>query len=73
MISLNQLKKLLFAVCLLAPQMLFAQTEMADAMRSDGKIYVVIAVVAVVLLGVLFYIISIDRKLQRMEKLKNKQ
>ncbi|MFM2206255.1 MAG: hypothetical protein RL213_230 [Bacteroidota bacterium] len=42
--------------------------EMADAMRSDGKIFVVVGVVLVLLFGVFAYLISIDRKLRRMEK-----
>ncbi|UYZ61713.1 CcmD family protein [Hymenobacter weizhouensis] len=45
-----------------------AQPEMADAFRADGKIYVVVAVVAVVLAGLLFFLISLDRKLARLER-----
>ncbi|QIX63509.1 CcmD family protein [Hymenobacter lutimineralis] len=42
--------------------------EMADTLRQDGKIYVVVAVIAVVLAGLLVYLISLDRKLTRLEK-----
>ena len=42
--------------------------EMADVMRSNGKIYVVVAVAAVVLFGLIGYLISIDRKLSKIEK-----
>jgi hypothetical protein len=42
--------------------------EMADLMRSDGKIYVVVAVALIVMLGLIIYVISIDRKLNRIEK-----
>ncbi|PKV66853.1 CcmD family protein [Pontibacter ramchanderi] len=42
--------------------------EMADALRQDGKIYVVVAVLLTVLAGVLFYLIAIDRKVGRLEK-----
>jgi hypothetical protein len=42
--------------------------EMADRMRSDGKIYVVVGCVLVVLAGVLFYLVSIDKKVSRLEK-----
>ncbi|MBX6380339.1 CcmD family protein [Thermoflavifilum aggregans] len=42
--------------------------EMATLMRSNGKIYVVVAVIVVIWLGVLLYLISIDRKLSRLEK-----
>lgn len=44
------------------------EPEMADALRQSGKIYVVVAVVAVVLAGLLFFLISLDRKISRLEK-----
>ena len=44
------------------------EVEMADRMRADGKIYVVVSVVGVLLAGMLFYVIAIDRKLGRLEK-----
>lgn len=44
------------------------EADMADEMRGNGKIYVVVAVMLVILLGLLFYLISIDRKLNRIEK-----
>jgi hypothetical protein len=42
--------------------------EMADRMRQDGKIYVVVGCVLVVLAGMIFYLISIDKKVSRLEK-----
>ncbi|HEX8348389.1 MAG TPA: hypothetical protein VF598_00375 [Hymenobacter sp.] len=42
--------------------------EMADVLRQNGKIYVVVAVIAVVLTGLLIYLISLDRKIGRLEK-----
>ncbi|UOQ75851.1 CcmD family protein [Hymenobacter sp. 5516J-16] len=42
--------------------------EMADALRQNGKIYVVVAVITVVLAGLLLFLISLDRKLSRLEK-----
>ena len=42
--------------------------EMADVMRSNGKIYVVVAVVMTVFLGLIIYTISVDRKISRLEK-----
>jgi len=44
------------------------KVEMADRMRADGKIYVVVSVVGILLAGVLIYTIAIDRKLGRLEK-----
>ncbi len=49
----------------------FAQdkaVEMADVMRSNGKIYVVVAVCLTILLGLFGYVFSIDRKISRLEK-----
>ena len=40
---------------------------MADAMRQSGKIYVVVAVLCIVFLGIVAYLISIDRKVSRLE------
>ena len=44
------------------------KAEMADTMRSNGKIYVVVAVLIIILLGLLFYLIRLDRKISKMEK-----
>ena len=41
---------------------------MADAMRSNGKIYVVVAVVLIVLTGMFIYLIRLDRKINKLEK-----
>lgn len=42
--------------------------EMADTMRSEGKIYVVVSIVGVILIGLFGYTLSIDRKLSKLEK-----
>jgi hypothetical protein len=42
--------------------------QMADVMRSNGKIYVVVAVLVTILIGLFIYLISVDRKLTRLEK-----
>ena len=44
------------------------QVEMADKMRENGKIYVVVLVISLVMGGILTYVITIDRKLRRLEK-----
>ena len=43
------------------------QVEMADMMRSDGKIYVVIAVILTILAGLIFYVWTLDRKITKLE------
>jgi len=42
--------------------------EMADQFRADGKIYVVIAVVSVVLIGLFAYLFRLERKISDLEK-----
>ena len=45
-----------------------APVEMADTMRANGKIYVVVAVLATVLVGIVVYLVMLDRKVTRLEK-----
>lgn len=45
-----------------------AQVRMADQMRSEGRIYVVIAVMLTILLGIVLYLYRMDRKLSQLEK-----
>ena len=45
-----------------------SQTEMADLMRSNGKIYVVIAVMLTILFGLILYLVRLDKKISRLEK-----
>jgi CcmD family protein len=42
--------------------------QMADALRSNGKIYVVVAVVVTILLGLFVYLFRLDRKISKLEK-----
>lgn len=48
-----------------------AQTapEMADGMRSEGKIYVVVAIILIVLSGLIIYLFTMDRKVKKLEDL----
>ena len=45
--------------------------QMADVMRSNGKIYVVVAVVVTILIGLFVYLFSLDRKISKLEREKN--
>lgn len=45
-----------------------AQTEMADIMRANGKIYVVVVVLATIFAGIFTYLVYLDRKISKMEK-----
>ena len=55
---------------LLMSSFLFAQdkVEMADVMRSNGKIYVVVAVCLIILIGLFLYVMILDRKMRKMER-----
>ncbi len=44
--------------------------EMATGLRSSGKIYVVVLVIVLIFIGLAAYLISIDRKLNKLEKRK---
>ena len=60
-----------FAASMLTPALAAAQTqtvEMADRMRADGKIYVVVAVLTTILAGLLLYVFALDRRITRMER-----
>ena len=65
---------MLLAACLLVFQF-FAWTqendkpvEMADGMRSNGRIYVVVAVVLTIFTGIIIYLIRLDKKISKLEK-----
>lgn len=67
-----RIKHCVLACCmLLLADSLLAQTdkvEMADLMRSNGRIYVVVAVVLTILLGLILYVVRLDRKISKLEK-----
>jgi hypothetical protein len=44
------------------------KVEMADVMRSNGKIYTVVAVCLTILTGLFVYVFLIDRKISKLEK-----
>lgn len=64
------MKNLLTIIFALLTQNLFAQQDvaMADQMRQDGKIWVVVGVIAIVFVGIVLYLVSIDRKIAKIEK-----
>jgi len=44
------------------------RVEMADTMRSNGRIYVVVAVALTILIGLVLYVVRIDRKISKLER-----
>jgi len=45
------------------------QVQMADNLRAEGKIYVVVAIILIILAGLIFYLFLMDRKVNKLEKL----
>ncbi len=41
--------------------------EMADALRAEGKLVVVIAVLLVILIGIFVYLLLLDKRLKNLE------
>ncbi|WP_443938390.1 CcmD family protein [Pedobacter sp. MW01-1-1] len=66
------MKKIVFSLLLMIIGLqLFAQdngVEMADTMRSNGKIYVVVICIVIILLGLLIYLFALDKRLKKVEK-----
>ncbi len=68
------MKKIILSLLLVINGLMcsFAQSnvgaEMATGLRSSGKIYVVVAVMVVLFLGLASYLFSIDKKITRLEK-----
>jgi uncharacterized membrane protein len=59
-----------FIIALLFSLSTFAngKVEMADALRGSGKIYVVVAVMALLFLALFIYLFTIDKKISKLEK-----
>jgi len=69
---MKRIKKILaLLILMLNASWLFAQqppAEMADTMRSNGRIYVVVAVMLTLLIGLVLYVVRLDRKIGKLEK-----
>jgi CcmD family protein len=66
-------KYLILSILLFSQFVLLAQDQekpvgMADLMRSNGKIYVVIAVILAIFTGIILYLVRLDRKISKLEK-----
>ena len=61
---------LLFIIFMLIQRVGIAQgtIDMAETMRSNGKIYVVVGVISIIFLGIIIYLIRLDSKISRIEK-----
>jgi hypothetical protein len=68
MIKRNLLSLFLLFVSLFVFAQDSKEIKMADTMRSNGKIYVVVAVVITIFTGIICYLIRLDRKISKLEK-----
>ncbi|MBT3647684.1 MAG: CcmD family protein [Flavobacteriales bacterium] len=61
---------LLFLMVLISATPLFAQdyAEMADVMRDNGKIYVVVGVIVLIFAVLFGYLVFLGRKLNKLEE-----
>lgn len=65
--------KTLFLIgCLLCTVAIWAQSpeqtvEMADAMRQSGKIYVVIACILLIFIGIVLFLFNLERRIKKLE------
>lgn len=74
--AINNTAKRIAFTCLLTLATIWAQAQevrdpaiqMADGMRANGKIYVVVAVLLTVLIGLFIYVIRLDKKISKLEK-----
>ncbi len=67
----KMLRSFLMLLALIMPCAVQAQekVEMADVMRSEGKIYVVVAIILLVLAGLIAYLFLLDRKVKKLERM----
>ncbi|MFM7195465.1 MAG: CcmD family protein [Bacteroidota bacterium] len=63
------INKSLTIIFFLVPALLHAQEpEMADGLRAEGKIYVLVAIILVILAGLIYFVLRLDNKLSRLER-----
>ena len=69
---MNWLRRLrIFVLLMILNIAAFAQNnnvQMADTMRAEGKIYVVVAMILIIVTGFLIYLFSMDKRIKRLEK-----
>lgn len=72
--------KRLFIFCLMLVSLIsqaqeqVSEPSMADTFRSEGKIFIVIGVMAIVFISIVMYLFVIEKRLKRLEdEIKNKK
>lgn len=66
---MNHIQRFLLGIAMVCSNISIAQTvEMADTFRQDGKIYVVVAVLSIILIGIFTYLFKIEKDLKKVER-----
>lgn len=68
---MNKFKIFFLVVFAVIANKLFAQNddvEMANSLYQSGKIYVVVGVLSIIFIGIITYLILLDRKISKLEK-----
>ena len=59
---------LTFILCFLIQSAVAGQPQSTDFFRSIGKIYVVVAVLVTVFIGIIIFLIYLERRIKKLEK-----
>lgn len=61
---------IMLVICLTLGTQIWAQnaTERSDWMRSNGLIFIVIGVLVIIFIGLILYLLLLDRKLKKIEQ-----
>ena len=65
---MKKLSVFIYLTLLAAFPAIAQEVEMADTFRSEGKIYVVVAVMAIIAVGLFGYLFYLDKKVSKLEK-----
>lgn len=72
---MDKLKRIGFVIAFSIMNMLAVAQEInnspqnpKDFMRSNGKIYVVVAVIVTILVGIFIYLLNLDKKIKKLEQ-----
>lgn len=58
----------LIALILLPMVSLAQEGSMADTLRSEGKIYVVVMIITTIFVGIILTLVYLDNKIKKLEK-----
>lgn len=69
---MRKIQSVFSVICLIFASSAFGQqmpeVAMADELRANGKIYVVVLIIAIIFAGLIAYLVHLDRKISKLEK-----